>query len=182
MKIYTIVSLWVLVLVGATACASGGRLPSDTVAVVTPLALGPPPIYALVGYREELKLTSEQITALDAIAQEVEEQNLPLIEELRTKSSERSRSAGQLVVGPDGAELLNQIKANQQEAAEAVEAVLVEEQRTEVCKLYERPGDERPASRQAPPRASRDSTSANLVMRPITWPWCSSGERQGQVS
>ena len=162
--------------IGLSACGGSAGLPRDAVALVTPLSLGPPPIYALIGYRQELELTSEQIAALDEIAQRLEEENEPLIEELQ-KNTRQSRSRGQLVVRTEGEELLKQIRENQRKAVEEVEALLTEEQKAEVCRLYgeRRGGGDRAADRERASRrvANRDTAAENRVVRPIGWQWCS---------
>ena len=53
------------------ACSSGPRGPGDSDGAFSPLTLEPPPVYALLGYRADLDLTSQQVAALDSIAEAV---------------------------------------------------------------------------------------------------------------
>lgn len=162
----------------AAACATGGGLPNDATSVVTPLTLEPPPIYALLGYRRELELTSEQVAALDAIAQEVQDDNRPLVRELQEATRERSRQPGLMIVTSDGEPILEEIRANQRKAGEAVAEVLDETQRAAVCELFDR-------TRNGARRSSGAARTANVtrdprVMQPAGWYWCTQ-ERSASV-
>ncbi len=157
-------------LVATVSCGSSGSLPSNTLAVVTPLTLTPPPIYSLLGFRVDLRLTSTQIAALDSIAQRVEEENRALIDELQRTSEPRRRQTGALVVTRDGEPLLAAIRSNQREAGDAVGAILDEQQRTTVCRLFERPDRRGQEGR----RTSVDSDSVQSgLQQPVGWAWCS---------
>jgi hypothetical protein len=54
--------------------------------MVSPLTLEPPPIYALLGYRTDLELTSEQVAALDSVAEEARDESAPLLRELEERT------------------------------------------------------------------------------------------------
>jgi hypothetical protein len=157
----------------ASGCAANSGLPNNGMAMVTPLSLEPPPIYALLGYRRDLDLTSDQVAALDAIAQEVQEENRPLVRELQENSRERARQPGIMVVTPEGEPILDEIRANQRRAGEAVAALLDEEQRATVCRLFDR---NRPGTRGAPARPAAAQATAGSPDRrefdPIGWYWC----------
>lgn len=164
----------VLAILPLAACGTA-RIPSDAVAVVTPLSLGPPPIYSLLGYRQELDLTSEQVAALDSIAQAVQAENRELVEELR-KASEGNRS-GLMVVRPNGEPILQEIQANHRQAGEAIEKLLDEEQKASVCELFERPDQ----GRRGEGGRRRQAQPDPRYLQPAGWPWCEGGEaRDGE--
>ncbi len=166
----------VTVLLALTACAATGSLPPNAV-VVTPLTLEPPPIYSLLGYRSELKLTSDQVAALDSIGQAVRDENRELVAELRQTSDGRRSQAGALVVTEQGRPVLEAIRENQLAAVDAVSHVLDESQRAEVCRLSTRESErarrdapERRSPRQPEPPDSLDERGA--LQRPVGWNWC----------
>jgi hypothetical protein len=157
----------------AAACATGGGLPNDATAVVTPLTLEPPPIYALLGYRRELELTSEQVAALDAVAQEVQDENRPLVRELHERTRERSRQPGLMIVTAEGEPVLDEIRANQRRAGEAVAGILDEDQRSTVCELFARNRPGAAASNRGQTRAVADAAPRDpRMMQPAGWYWC----------
>lgn len=109
-----------------------------------------PPIYALLGYRDQLQLTSEQVIALDTIARRMEEATAPLRQHLPR--------AGEQAAVPT--EVVAQITANRRRAAEGVHEVLTPEQREQVCRLFS-------ADRTAgPPRQGEPTVT------PPQWFWC----------
>lgn len=110
----------------------------------------PPPILGLIGDRERLALTSEQVTALDSIYERWNAENTRLTRTgmvMSTGITGTTFSRGS--VAPSGPEA----RANHLRAAKEVEAVLNEEQRRIVCELYS--GRREPVHR--------------------LWPWCGSG-------
>ncbi len=164
----------VTVLFALTACAATGSLPPNAV-VVTPLTLEPPPIYSLLGYRSELNLTSEQVAALDSIAQAVRDENRELVAELRQTSGERRGQSGAMVVSEEGRPVLESIRENQLAAVDAVSRLLDESQRAEVCRLSTRENQRRGAAQGRQPRQQEqldpvDERSA--LQRPVGWNWC----------
>jgi hypothetical protein len=174
-----LVLLAVVPIVGA--CAANPGSATDPVPLVTPLSLEPPPIYALLGYRRELELTSEQVTSLDRIAQGIQEENRPLVRELQGAARERSRQPGVLIVdSPEAERILEEIRANQRKAGDAVAELLDEDQRATVCRLWTR--DEAVRGRGAE-RAQRDATTDGSGRGPLAragWPWCE-GERSASA-
>lgn len=164
-------------LAAVVACGSSG-LPESTVAVVTPVALASPPIYSLLGYRSDLQLSSEQIAALDSIAQDVQKTNGDLAEELSRMSDRPRTPTGAFVVMPEGEPILDQLRHNQKAAGEAVGELLSEDQRNRVCELFDRDGRARrssggnSATRQSAQRRDVD----NRVLGPAGWPWCGDQE------
>lgn len=143
----------------------GPGVSNDPSAIVSPLALEPPPILSLIGYREEIGLTSDQIAELDSLALAVRDRNRPLMEELREYASDsRSRYRGAIVVDERSRPLIDRARRNNREAAEAVESLLSAEQAEAVCRVVRR--DDPP--RERPRRERRDTTA----LPPAGWPWC----------
>ncbi|HEX2205473.1 MAG TPA: hypothetical protein VHG91_19335, partial [Longimicrobium sp.] len=92
-----------------------------------------PSIYALLGERERLGLSTEQVVALDSIAQALQERNRPLADSLRAITGSR---AGGPVRPPREREQrdavlpgLERVAANNREAVAAVQAALNPAQR-----------------------------------------------------
>lgn len=167
-----VASLGALVL---TACG-GRRGPVDMERMLTPLTVEPPPIYAVIGARSDLELTSRQVASLDSIAVAIQAMNRPLIEELQSVSP--AARTGVRRVTDEGEPILDQIRANSRKASEGVHALLTEDQRTEVCTLFDRSdnGGRNSEGRRgpgAPPAAPRDSAMANRPGFGPRWYWCS---------
>jgi Spy/CpxP family protein refolding chaperone len=98
-----------------------------------------PSVYALIGARERLKLTSRQVTALDSIAEAAREVNRPLTDSLRSLTNSGN---GGPIRQPRGEfqtqrfiPALRRIAENNRLALAQVQAVLTPEQRTGVCAL-----------------------------------------------
>lgn len=154
------------------ACGGGARSSLDSDRFVTPLALEPPPIYALLGYSRDLGLTSEQITALDSIAQSAREESRPLVAQLRTTA--RERSPGFFEITPEAQPVLEEIRAQQMRSREAVGEVLSEEQAQTACRLFQRDRERargRTAAR-APQTPARASGMLDQPRGAAAWPWC----------
>jgi hypothetical protein len=135
--------------------------------------LQPPPIYALLGYRDRLELTSDQIVQLDSIATGLKTENALLIDELEEKSSVRRNQPG-LVVGEEGKPVLESIRDNNRGAAEAVGRALTSTQQEATCDLFRLDRDDRDRRRRPPVRGV-DEAAADSVWRSLmsgTWPWC----------
>jgi hypothetical protein len=186
MKAYAVV-----ILAGLAACAGpAGSRPNDRPdpnqpTIVTPFMLQPPPVYALLGFRDRLSLSSEQITSLDSIATAVHEENQPLIDELQ-QNAPQSRNRVGLLVAPESRPTLQKIRQNNRDAARAVGALLNPQQQTTACDLFNEERDERRSrvrdamrergmgetsqrQRQMQRRMEGDST---LQMEMRVWPWC----------
>src|SRR5688500_15045153 len=128
-----ITSLAVLALL--TACSSCGR-PVDLPESAGALRPGPS-VYALMGDREELQLTSTQIAALDSIGEWVTRANSPLEEQLRelgvSPFAFAGRGRGRL---PEEAQpLLDQLRSNNEQASAGVGEQLTAEQKAAVCEI-----------------------------------------------
>lgn len=123
-------------LLGLAACGPAMD-PADPSAMVPPLALEPPPIYSLLGYRTELKLTSAQVSALDSIASVVEDSTREPVALLRRRASENSRTRGMILLTDDVRPVLEQVRERHRLASLAVQEVLDETQEAAVCGLYE---------------------------------------------
>ena len=173
-----------LLLLAVSACSSASTPAGPPPSLVTPLMLQPPPIYALLGYRERLELTTEQIVGLDSIATGLKDRNNDLIEELEEKSS-LTRSQTALIVGDDGKPVLEQIRENNRGAAEAVGRLLNSEQQESTCDLFRLERDER-GRRGRAQREQRgvDQAAADSIWRSLearTWPWCGADAASGDT-
>gem|GEM_PF-2008428 len=98
-----------------------------------------PSVFALIGARERLKLTSPQVTALDSIAEAARELNRPLTDSLRSLTNSGN---GGPIRQPRGEfqsarfiPALRRIAENNRQALAQIQAVLTPEQRTGVCAL-----------------------------------------------
>jgi hypothetical protein len=142
---------------------------------VNPLALEPPPIYSLLGYRDRLSLTSEQVEALDSIAQDVKRRNDPLVDSLRAVADARSgRSRGIIPITDETRPALERVRDQNRAAAAAVQDVLSDEQQTQVCRLFEETRQDRLRSRgdRARPVGQVAPADTSLFLSRQSWPWC----------
>ena len=163
--------------------------PANARMTVLPLALEPPPVYALIGYRDRLELTSQQVTQLDSIATSVQTANSALIDSLQAKAVTSNRAPGVLQVNPTERPLLQEIRDNTRRAVDQVEEVLTSAQETEVCELYEpdRPTVNR-QRRPEPEDAFRRGVSSarndsSLTVRGFSvWPWCNEDDGEARDS
>lgn len=170
----------------AAACGGQGGAPADAPA---PRAGAPalpegvlmggggPNVFALLGARQQLSLTSPQVTALDSIGRLWSVRNDSLQRQLRAPR-ERTEIP---VVRP----VLEQMAVNNDAANRMVQDVLTPEQRRIACTLPVAQADRRPAYATAPApgttraggrnglgqRARRDTVPTTLRMR-RGWPWC----------
>jgi hypothetical protein len=148
-----------------------------------------PSVYALLGYRDTLGLSTEQVMTLDSVAEALQERNRPLADSLREIT--RSRGGGPVREPRTDAEretftrIAGRIGANNRAAASTIEATLTPEQRRTVCELQSgrRPGMGRDSARVRgrggpPPGGARRSfpgmagDSLGGFRRPGGWPWC----------
>lgn len=156
-----------------------------------------PSVYALIGARERLKLTSAQVTALDSIAEAVREQNRPFADSLRRFT--RSPNGGPMRVPTNDAQrrdftaILQQMGANTRTALAGIQALLDADQRAAACALAAEERDERRGGRmggrgrvggmdgsgEIGGRRMRGMMSDDLGGRAGAWPWCTSQPRGG---
>jgi hypothetical protein len=166
---------------GSRPPAEAGAPPANMRMTVVPLALEPPPVYALIGYRDRLDLTSQQVTTLDSLATAVREENSILVDSLEEKAITNNRAPGVLQVNPSERPILERIRANNRGVMDKVAELLTPEQETGVCELYEE--DLREANRRRPNQRQNDVWSnrsreqarqdSALVVRGFSvWPWC----------
>ncbi|HEU4560989.1 MAG TPA: hypothetical protein VFS20_24265 [Longimicrobium sp.] len=106
-----------------------------------------PSVFALIGARERLKLTSPQVSALDSIAEIARTQNRVLTDSLRSLTNSGS---GGPIRQPRGEfqtrrfiPILHHMGDNNRRALGAVQAVLTPEQRTAVCTMVAEQREER---------------------------------------
>lgn len=103
-----------------------------------------PNVFALLGARQQLSLTSAQVTVLDSIGRTWSVRNDSLQRQLGDRGADRTDLT---VVRP----LLERMAANNQEANGAIESVLNAEQRRIACTLQPPQGPER----RVPPPSGR---------------------------
>jgi hypothetical protein len=123
--------------------------PASAPRAIPPTALEPPPVYSLLGYRQEIGLTSEQVTALDSIAEAVRRENAPLVQQLRQQNPPRAQQRGFILVDTAAQPALNQLRENNRRASDAVGEVLTAEQRTTACRILTQTQRDRMARRGA---------------------------------
>jgi len=175
-----------------SGCAGGTRSasPPDPALVGPPIAV--PSVFALIGAREELGLSSRQVTTLDSIAVWLGTENQPFIRELRPLETAGGGSRRRGMSGRAGraAELtdearaaLERVRENNARVMRVVEQTLTPDQRTRVCELERKRREARTrefgrgenvASRRhrPPPGMAPDTTRG---MRPGGWSWCVDG-------
>ncbi|HEV2149409.1 MAG TPA: Spy/CpxP family protein refolding chaperone [Longimicrobiaceae bacterium] len=136
-----------------------------------------PPVYALIGQRQDLNLTSAQVTALDSIGAALQRQNSPMLTELR--ELQQASGGFRRRPSPEATErarpLIDSLRENNRTAQEAVRALLSEEQRTRVCRISGPDRDDarrRQARQQQQPRQRGigPDTTVNVFRGP--WTWC----------
>ena len=152
-----------------------------------------PPVYALLGDRARLGLTPAQVTTIDSIAQALEDENRPLLAQLREITGSRPGGPVRPPANRDQEErflpVLEQVGANNRRAMDGVGRALTPEQRMKVCQLqHERHGDRedvltgrrpRPGRpRMRPPAEVRGDSAAVERLRRGWWSWCPDGPAQ----
>ena len=111
-----------------------------------------PSVFALIGARERLNLTSQQVSALDSIAEMARTQNRPLTDTLRSLTNSGSGGPIRQPRGEFQARrfipILHRMGDNNRRALEGVQAVLTPEQRAAVCTLAAEQREERGGRRR----------------------------------
>jgi hypothetical protein len=128
-------------------------------------------VYAVLGHREQLGLSSAQVAAIDSIGDWLQRGNAPLLDSLRLRGDGRSALPG------DSADaVMERIRANQRAAVDGVAAALTAEQRGRVCEIFAERRGERGRGRGSRPslaRRSRVSARDTLPGGPrARWGWC----------
>jgi hypothetical protein len=155
--------------------------PASAPRAVTPIALEPPPVYSLLGFRQEMGLSSQQVTALDSVAEGVRRENAPLVQHLRDQNTARAEQRGFIVVDSASQPVLEQLRENNQSAVAAVGEILNPQQRTVACRLFDESRRDRMTrqSRQAQEARAREARARARMDRIDTglatggpWTWC----------
>jgi hypothetical protein len=139
-----------------------------------------PPVNALIGERQELNLTSAQVTALDSIGVALAASNNPAITQLQALQPSggfRRTSAADV---EKARPLLDSIRENNRRAQEAVRALLTEQQRADVCRMFapdrreqrRRDAAERQARQMPRGRLETDTLMAATIFNG-PWTFCS---------
>lgn len=166
------------------AACSGGNAPpaGPPLGDVTPVET--PRIFGLLGEREELGLSSAQVTSLDSIAEALRRSNAPVEDSLRAfyERRGRPRSVGaQREMMRESLPLLEQAWANNRRAMDAVRDVLAPAQREKVCQGQQRRGERREEmmrDRDTRPRTIRRMDPDSVEARTIRgWSWCPQATR-----
>jgi hypothetical protein len=170
----------VCVAFAAAGCASTGAPPGSagTVGDDSERAAAVPPLYALLGEREALDLTSSQIAALDSIGTWLSSANGPLIDELFERGILRGddpvlRDTDPPRIDRDGRPLLVEIGANNDAAEAAIQGILTDEQQTEVCRVFRR--ERRDRLSEVPRSTARLGVATGFGSPDVAnyvWPWC----------
>jgi len=173
-----------LVLVGC----GGVQDPASAPRAIAPIALEPPPVYSLLGYRQEIGLTSQQVTTLDSIAEGVRRENAPLVQQLRERNPASAQQRGFILIDTVAQPVLEQVRQNNREAAAAVGAVLTPQQRLAACRMFEQQQRERTTRRGAQAQDARARQAQQgrggirvepgdtAMVRGGVWGWCSPAE------
>ncbi len=154
-----------------------------------------PPVYALLGQREALGLSSAQIMALDSVGEDLRVRNRAATDSLRAAwrhgGGERMSDRGRRQFADANQPLFQRVSANNQRAIQAVERILTAEQRVRSCELAGRErqerrieamerreaGETRAGARRRRSLAMMDPDS--LIGRRATWTWCPRAEPRG---
>lgn len=155
-----------LLLLALTAC---GGTPQQTMTPIGPPPVRAPSVYGLLGERERLDLTSDQIEALDSIGRWLASET----EEIRDDLAPRPRAGRQQ---PDSAEIATlgeAITAANVQAIEGVESLLSAEQRETVCALQREARDraDEAGATDARPMTVGGGRNMGMVSR-ARWTWC----------
>jgi hypothetical protein len=153
---------------------------------IDPAALVAPPVYSLLGFRDRLSLTSDQVARLDSIGGWLDVANRRTQAELRTASADRGQARGGMFGrqapqrSPEELALLDSLATNNRAAVESVRETLTEEQRERVCELV-RPATEegmRGGGRRQQQGGGRDAQPGTMMMMGgrYIWPWCAPAE------
>jgi hypothetical protein len=155
--------------------------PVNAPRAIPPTALEPPPVYSLLGFRQEIGLSSQQVTALDSVAESVRRGNAPIVQQLRERNPARAEQRGFIVVDSAAQPLLEQLRENNRSAVAAVGEILNPQQRTAACRIFDQSRRDRMTrqSRQAQEAREREARSRARVNRIETdapgggpWTWC----------
>lgn len=154
------------------ACGAPPPVP-PTAAEPAVAPLQPPPVFALIGQRETLELTSEQISALDSIGRWNSSANETVTRDPRVRDMRPGDPAVDSVT--------RVIRQNNLQAARGVETLLSDEQRRQVCEMFQpegrRDGRAAPRGAQGRPRTGAQGRAGRPGMmedRQLSvWPWCS---------
>jgi hypothetical protein len=175
----------------AAACSSGGGSEAAQ-SSPAPRAAAPqgvpviggslPSVFALIGARQQLSLTSAQVTELDSINRVWMVRNDTLQRALGAFDGRRGTPENVERMHP----ILIAIAENNQWAGGAVQGALNEEQRRIACTLPGGQGDPPPAqpprrARRIPePYGSRERETVPTLQVRRGWPWCSAPQAAGR--
>ncbi len=139
--------------------------PAGSVEAVAAAPFEAPPVFALIGVRDRLGLTSEQISALDSIGRWNAAANDSLLRPFRGRDARTVAAEVPL----DTLALL--LRRNNQEATGGVETLLTEQQRTRVCEIF--PPRQRRTALAGQQRAQQRERAGGIQdARHFVWPWC----------
>ncbi|HET7273983.1 MAG TPA: hypothetical protein VFI91_02320 [Longimicrobiaceae bacterium] len=160
-------TLVMMALAISAGCSAPSAAPPDVEPVGTVLQVRPPPVYALLGERQELRLTSEQVAALDSIGSWLNAANAPLFLELNGEPGDPSVVDRATMVS-----LVEQIHENNTAAGEAVRDLLDDTQEGKVCEMFAIDPDDAEEFRE---RRRRSARTDSIIQSLTVWPWCGGG-------
>lgn len=161
-----VISFAIVVLLSA-GCASPQPQVEPEETERTVLRVQAPPVYALLGEREELRLTSEQVAAVDSIGRWLYAANAPHLQVLNGAPGERTVAEEDTLIA-----LLEAIHVNNTAAGAAIQELLNDTQEAQVCEMFaeSREDEEERDTREM----RRREAFADSIMGALTvWPWCS---------
>jgi hypothetical protein len=166
---------FLLIAITLAGCASGSGGEPEVAVNDGPTPVPAPSVYALIGDRERLGLSSAQVVALDSIGEWLSEANSRLEDQLQEMGVTTTGFGGQRRdrVPEEAEPLLANIRANNSQALASIGTLLNEEQEQQLCDDAEEDNERRPGARNPPRGEPRDSTAA--PSRPA-WPWCGPAE------
>lgn len=162
------------------ACSTHDPQPRAPQGVALSDAMERPPVVALIGYRQSLDLSTEQVNALDSIGRWIAAENDTLADELRASgaaddrgSSARARRAARRL--PRNRLVAQRIRENHLQAADGVGDLLDENQKRRACELFETRSSGQMISIEGNPTVPGSSGGVRRVgggQRVTPWPWC----------
>lgn len=138
---------------------------------------GTPPIRGLIGERQRLGLTGEQVTTLDSLAILLAAANDSLRRSMRQGTERGGRARPGSVQLDRALPALQTIAQNNRNASLLVQQVLTDEQRRIACEIQaeddaRRPRAQRPMQRQPLRVGGRRVRADTLPQVQRGWPWC----------
>ncbi len=153
-----------MVILLSVGCAAPQPQPEPEDRDRTVLRVQAPPVYALLGEREELRLTSEQVATIDSIGRWLHEANAPHLLTLNGAPGERTVAEEDTLLA-----LLEEIHENNSSAGAAIEDLLNDTQEAQVCEMFAEDLEEERETREM---RRREAHTDSIIGALTVWPWC----------